>query len=89
MASKKRSGGPADLTTEILVQIRDEMRQMRDDLGRLELRQSADATRLATELVAVADAVVQVRDLLRDQRAERARLEDHEARLRALERKTA
>jgi hypothetical protein len=85
MASKKRNG--RDLTTEVLVQIRDEMRQMREDLGRLERRQAEDSTRLATELVAVADAVIQVRDLLRDQRADRAQLDDHEKRLQVIERK--
>jgi hypothetical protein len=87
MASKKPNGGPRDLTTEILVQIRDEMRQMREDLRRLEKRQSDDATRLSTELVGVAKAVLQVRDLLREQRIERERVEDHEKRIRALEKK--
>lgn len=89
MASKKRPGGPRDSTTEILVQIRDEMRQMRDDLHRLERRQSEDATRLATELASVAQAVVQVRDLLRDQRVDHGRIENHEKRIRSIERKIA
>ncbi|MBX3233996.1 MAG: hypothetical protein KIT84_34480 [Labilithrix sp.] len=108
MASKKGPPPPPrDLTTEILVQIRDELRETRDtfkkelgdlrhelgdlrhDLERLERRQREDATRLATELVAVAQAVGQVRDLLREQRVDRERLDDHEQRLRTLEKRSA
>ncbi len=107
VATKKKNGGKAGLTTEILVQIRDELRRTRQDLSselqdvkgalqvtnerldRLERRQTEDAVRLATELVAVADAVGQVRDLLREQRAERNRLDDHERRIAALEAKRA
>lgn len=96
MASKKRNGNPPDLSTEILRQIRDEMRGMRHEqqttnerLDRLERRQTEDSVRLASELVAVARAVVEVRDLLRDQRAEQTKLEDPERRLRAIEKKIA
>lgn len=89
MASKKRNGGSHDLTTEVLVQIRDEMRQMREDLRRLEKRQSEGSTRVATELVSVAQAVIQVRDLLRDQRVDSRKLDDHEKRIRSLEKKIA
>ncbi len=88
MASKNKAGG-GDLTTQILVQIRDEMRSMRADLHRLEERQTADSVRLATELVAVAKAVVEVRDLLREQRLDGRRLEDHESRISRIERKIA
>src|SRR5215813_12275519 len=100
MASRKN--GP-DLTTNILVQIRDEMRSMHEEqratnlgldttidrLNRLETRQAEDTIRIATELVAVARAVGEVRDLLRDQRLELTRLEDHERRLVAIEKKIA
>jgi hypothetical protein len=96
MAGKKKRSGDGDLTTEILVQIRDEMRSMRAEqratnerLDRLEARQSEDAVRLSTELVAVARAVVEVRDLLREQRASSSRLEDHERRLARIEKKIA
>jgi hypothetical protein len=107
MASKKRNGRSADLTTEVLVQIRDELHRTReqlsgglhelgdalqetnDRLDRLERRQTEDALRLATELVAVASAVGEVRDLLRDQRIERDRLEDHERRIAKLESKAS
>jgi len=89
MASKRRNGSPPDLTTKVLVQIRDEMRQVREDLHRLEQRQSEDSTRLATELVAVAQAVIPVRDLLRKQHVDRARIDDHERRLRSIEKKIA
>ena len=103
MASKKKNGRPTSLSTQILVQIRDEMRRMREELGelkgeigttnerleRLERRHAEDSLRLASEVVAVAKAVVEVRDLLRDQRVERGRLDEHEKRLTALESKTA
>lgn len=116
MATKK--GLPSnDLTTQVLVQIRDEIRvmrgdihemrgdihqmkgdirQMKGDIGglrhdvdRLERRQSEDTTRLATELISVAQAVVQVRDLLREGRVSRERIEDHEHRICALEKRSA
>jgi len=104
MASKKRNG---DLTTEVLVQIRDELRLTREQLKneihdvrgaleqtnarleRLEHRQTEDAVRLATEVVAVANAVGQVRDLLRDQRQDQNRIDDHERRIAALETKAS
>ncbi len=103
MAGKKKGEGGGDLTTQILVQIRDEMREMRAAqsqtnerldqtnarLERLERRQTEDALRLATELVAVARAVGEVRDLLAEQRADRTRLDDHERRIEALEKKSA
>ncbi len=108
MASKKSAGG--DLTTQILLQIRDEIRSTNKQLGglndrvdtlneqvdtlnervdRLESRQAEDSIRLGTELLAVARAVVEVRDLLREQRLERERLDNHERRLTAIERKIA
>lgn len=68
MATRRKKS--ESLTTEILIQIRDEMRSMRSDIQltnerieRLEMRQRDDSLRLATELVAVAHAVGQVRDL--------------------------
>ena len=45
--------------------------------------------RLSTELVAVAGILVDIRNELRAARIDRKRLEDHEERLQALERKTA
>lgn len=66
---------PENLTSRVLVEMRDEMRGLRgdvtglrEDLNRLEQRQSEDAMRIATELVAVAHAVGEVRDLLRGSR---------------------
>ena len=91
MATKK-TGTAGDLTTQILIQIRDEMRNMRKEqtatnerLEQLEVRHSEDTIRLATEVVAVAKAVGEVRDLLREQRSDRTRLEDHEERISRLE----
>jgi hypothetical protein len=99
MASKKGNGRGADLSTEILREIRAEMKAMRKEqhatnerldatnerLDGQEKRQTEDSVRLATELVAVARAVDEVRDLLRDQRIEREPLEDHETRIQRLE----
>jgi hypothetical protein len=85
-----------DLNTRILTEIRDEMRAMHQEqratnerLDHLERRQTEDATRLATELSAVAHAVGQVRDLLRDGRVDRSRMDDLERRVTQLERKSA
>jgi hypothetical protein len=96
MASKRTGLGGGDLTTQILVQIRDEMRHMRSEqratnerLDRLETRQTEDAMRLSTELVAVAKAGIEVRDLLRAQRIDARRLEGHERRLARIEKKIA
>jgi hypothetical protein len=96
MASRKKNGGPGDLSTQILIQIRDEMQKMREEqratndrLDHLEARQREDAVRLASELVAVARAVGEVRDLLREQRDDRGRLDDHERRITAIERRIA
>jgi DNA-binding XRE family transcriptional regulator len=94
MASRKREP-PRERTTQILLQIRDELRrtreELKDEIGatdrrleRLERRQTEDSVRLASELAAVANAVTQVRDLLREQRADQGgRLEDHERRISA------
>jgi hypothetical protein len=93
---KKTPDDPANLTVRILEDIRDELRGVRAEhaatnerLDRLEKRQSADAIRLATEIVTVAKGIGEVRDLLRDRKAERATLTDHEKRIRTIERKLA
>lgn len=73
------------------MQIRDEVRRARQELqgelhqtnerlDHLERRQTEDAMRLTSELVAVANAVGQVRDLLKEQRADHNKLDDHPAR---------
>jgi hypothetical protein len=59
-----------------------------DGIERVERRQTQTEVRLATELVAVAGAVHEVRDLLREDRALRDRVDDHERRLTAVERRT-
>jgi hypothetical protein len=90
---------PTDLTIEILKGIRDEVHQtnerldgLRTDLvdrvERVERRQTETEMRLASELVAVGGAVREVRDLLREDRALRERVDDHERRLSAVERRT-
>ena len=83
---------PTDVTIEVLKGIRDELRgtNARLDatnvrLERVERRQADTEVRLATELVAVVDAVHEVRDLLRDDRQLRDRVADHERRLTAVE----
>lgn len=62
----------------------DETNARVDALGR---RQVDTEVRLATELTAVAAAVREVRDELRIDRALRRRVDDHEARIAALERR--
>ena len=103
MASKKRNGEPLDLNTKILIQIRDEIHKTNerldktndrldttnDRLDRLERRQTEDAVRLATEVVAVTKAVGEVRDLLRHNRLDRTKIEDHERRIAKLEKRSA
>ena len=90
---------PTDVTVEILKSIRDEVQGLRADvhglsaevhgtndrLGRLERRQTETEVRLSTELVAVVGAVREVRDLLREDLGLRARVEDHERRITAVE----
>lgn len=95
---------PSDLTTEVLVQIREELRGMRKEVSelRVELRadvqdvrremadlrrvQTESEIRLATAMAALAGTVGEVRDILRE--GVKSRLDDHEARLAKLERKT-
>ncbi|MBX3273446.1 MAG: hypothetical protein KF729_24495 [Sandaracinaceae bacterium] len=91
-----------DLSVEILKQIPDELKQTHarleqtnarldqtnDRLGRLEQRQTATELRLSTELVAVVSAVHELRDVILEDRKLRATVDDHEHRIRALERHT-
>jgi DNA repair exonuclease SbcCD nuclease subunit len=85
-----------DMTTEILLQIRDEIRttnqrldatrvELSDRIDRLEKRQRESESRLATELVALAGAVREVRDLLKEDRATRDAVQKHDARLAELD----
>lgn len=90
-----------DLTTQVLIEIRDEIRNVRDEarntnarldqtnerLDRLERRQTQTELRLATELVAVRDAVQQVVSLYRQDRALRDDVDDLKTRVSDLERK--
>ena len=62
--------------------------EVRSGLGELRDRLTATEVRLATELVGVAGAVREVRDLLHEDRALRDRVDDHERRLSAVERRT-
>ena len=48
-------------------------------------RQTETEIRLATEIIAVAGAVREVRDVLREDLALRARVDDHERRISAME----
>jgi hypothetical protein len=89
----------ADLTTQILIDIRDAVRATNeridqtnarldhsiDRLDRLERRQVDGEIRISTELVALAGAVRNFHDDFLAERPYRTILEDHERRLRALE----
>lgn len=92
-----------DVTVRVLEQIRDEVvglrAEVRETNTRIEetnakvdvlaRRQTETEVRLSTELVAVTSAVNGVRDLLRDRLDQRDRVDDHERRLMALERRSA
>lgn len=82
------------LTLAVLREIRDEVKrtndrldQTNDRLDRLERRQTETEVRLSTELVAVASAVRDLSALLREDRAFRAKVEEHDQRIAALEKK--
>jgi hypothetical protein len=83
--------GESRKTNERLDDLRTEMGEQLGEvngrLERVERRQTETETRLATELIAVAGAVRDVRDLLRDDRVIRERVDDHERRLVAVERR--
>jgi len=64
------------------------LREIRDRVDSLEERMVAQNAALATEVVAVATAVVEVRDLLADRLNQRDRIDNHELRIRELERRT-
>ena len=81
-----------DRLDELRVDLRSGLDDLRTDLvdriERVERRQTETEMRLASELVAVGGAVREVRDLLREDRALRDRVDDHERRLAAVERRT-
>lgn len=54
-------------------------------LDRLERRQTATEVRLATELTEVAKLIASLRDAILEDRVLRAKVDDHESRIRALE----
>ncbi len=61
--------------------------QTNERIDRLERRQVESETRIATELIAVAGAVNGLREDLREERALRQRVDDHERRIQAIERR--
>lgn len=87
---------PTDLTNEILIQIRDELKSTREELSsridqtnsrleRVERRQTESEVRLATELVNVVSAVNQLKDLIVADRDLRRKVEEHDRRIAVLE----
>ncbi len=88
-----------DLTLQVLTEIRDAVRQtnqrldetrteLSERIGRVETRQTETEVRLATELTAVVGAVHSLRDVLLSDRELRRTVDDHELRLRTIERRT-
>ena len=86
-----------DLTIKVLIEIRDEIRELRQDTNvrferverrfeGMEMRQAESEVRIATEIVAVASAVHELKDAFLEERRLTARVDDHEQRLQALER---
>jgi hypothetical protein len=92
-------GKKVDAKLAVLREIRDELKEHRgilqhhgelladhsDRLAAIERRQVESGTRLATELISVAQAVQQVGDLLKDRLDDRDRIADLERRVHALE----
>lgn len=85
-----------NLTVEVLIQIRDELKTTREQLSaridetnsrldRVERRQTEGEVRLATELVNVVSAVNQLKDLIVADRELRQRVDEHDRRIAALE----
>ena len=85
-----------DLTTEILIQIRDEMKATREQvssridqtnirLERVERAQTESEVRLATEIINVVSAVNQLKELIIADRDLRQRVDEHDRRIAALE----
>jgi len=81
----RKTNERVDTTNERLDELRTDLV---DRIERVERRQTETEVRLATELVAVGGAVREVRDLLREDRGLRDRVDDHERRLSAVERRT-
>ena len=65
----------------------DRIDQTNDKVDALARRQAETEMRLATELIAVSHAVTSVRETIRETLDDRQRVDDHERRLTALERK--
>jgi hypothetical protein len=65
--------------------VRDEVHGVSSRLDRLERRQTEAEVRVATELVAIGGVMREVRDAFLEERALRARVDDHERRLTAIE----
>lgn len=74
-----------DQTINRVDQTNDRLDQTIVRLDRLERRQVESETRIATELIEVANAVRNVKELLERQAADRGKLDDHERRITALE----
>jgi hypothetical protein len=94
-----RHPGMADMTTQVLIEIRDEIREVRDEarktnvrldqtvdrLDRLDRRQVEAEVRISTEIVGVASAVRELKDFLVDEQRLAVQVGDHERRISALE----
>ena len=85
-----------ELRPEILIQIRDELKNTREQLTsridqtnvrleRVERRQTESQVRLATELINVVSAVNQLKDLPTADRDLRQKVEEHDRRIALLE----
>lgn len=72
---------------DILREHSDILREHGDRLDRLERRQVETEIRLATELAAVVGAIHELRDAILEDRGLRRTVDDHELRLRDLERR--
>lgn len=82
-----QTNGRLDQTVHRLDQTVDRLDQTIDRIDRLERRQVEMEVRLSTELVAVTGAVRELGPLLKEDRAMRAKVDNHDQRIAALEKK--
>jgi hypothetical protein len=75
----------ADITTQVLIEIRDEARKTNTRLERLERRQVEAEVRISTEIVAVAGAIREMKDAFLADRRLVDQVSDHERRIQTLE----
>jgi chromosome segregation ATPase len=83
----RKTNERVEQTNQRLDQTNQRLDQTNQKLAGLERRQTESEVRLATEIIGVAAAVRDLSDLLRADRTLRAKVDEHDQRIHALERK--